>query len=131
MTLRDEAVTPEAEVFQAGTAFVSGLVFPSGPHWGFLQRAIEANPGHPWPAESGGAAALMAIRARCNVICSDKSRVEFADSNNTAHRKYLRSTAGLIDVPLFEVTESERRRQRQGMVTAMQRMVALVSSEGS
>ena len=46
MTLRDEAVTPEAEVFQAGTAFVSGLVFPSGPHWGFLQLAIEANPGH-------------------------------------------------------------------------------------
>jgi hypothetical protein len=118
------------EVFEAGTAFVSGLVFPSGPNWGFLQRAIEANPGHPWPAESGGAAALATIRARCNVLCSDRSRVEWQDFNNEAHRKYLLSTAGLIDIPLFEATEPERHRQRQGMVTAMQRMVALVYGDG-
>ena len=114
------------EVFDAGTAFVSGIVFPAGPYWSLLAEAIEANPGQPWPAESGGAAALAAILARCNFIGSDISRIEWPDFKNEAHRKYLPSIAGGIDIPLFEATEPERRRQRNGMMAAMQRMVALV-----
>lgn len=115
-----------AEVFDAGTTFVSGLVFPAGPYWHLLAEAIEANPGHHWPPDRGGSAALAAILARCKFIGTDISRIEWPDFNNEAHQKYLRGTAGGIDIPLFDATEPERRRQRNGMIAAMQRMVALV-----
>jgi hypothetical protein len=115
------------EIFQAGRALISGIVHPASTSEGLLHWAIEANPNFAWPSESGGAAAWADIVARTRVLCKDPSQkimVDYDDKESVT--KYRMVGAVNFDIPLYDALEPERRRQRNGMIAAMVRVVKLV-----
>lgn len=69
----------------------------------------------PWPEESGGLETFAKIHARCCELTDDsKVKVSFGD--------YSRG----VDAVLADLIEPERRRQRQIMVSAMERLFRLL-----
>lgn len=101
------------EIVTNGTAFISGLVHVTGasPDWAFdcaSPSAIAA-----WPAESGGPDALAALAEQFKVLRDEM----------WATRRFSMESE---DSPFSKLLAPERRRQRQGMVDAMARVVDLV-----
>jgi len=117
-------VSLAAEVLQAGSARVSGIVHThtADPFW--IGHALEANPNLVWPEESGGRAILLKIVERLRALREDPA----CKRGLTVQEAIDRNNAGLIqvDYPLYELLAGERNRQQRGMTLAMKRVCALL-----
>lgn len=111
------------EVLQAGCALASGLVHSTAAlHADILVHFTEnerARP--PWPSESGGEATYAAIVDRVRALHED------ADALQPLPRDHPLVSQGALptrtDARLHALLEPEQRRQRRGMVEAMQRVL--------
>jgi hypothetical protein len=116
------------EVTAAGRAFVSGAVHTLGADvrlwWYFVLRKDRAVD---WPEQSGGADAFDKIRQRCRgLVEGTLERERRTPEDLGSHRDY---NICMVDYPLYELLEPERRRQRAGMVAAMERVIDLVMTD--
>jgi hypothetical protein len=104
-----------AEVVGAGMAMVSGIVHPESarPQW-MLQFANERARAT-WPEESGGLTTLLELLDYCRMRTEQLRRSD--------------SFSWEVDEQLTRLLAPERRRQHEGMVAAMTRVVELAGAE--
>ena len=92
-------------ILRAGTCFVTGVVHARAGRPAAWRGALEATrSNHAWPAETGGAATLAQIRARCEAA----------------------GMADEIDAELDALVAPERQRLLDEMVAAMTRVLAQI-----
>lgn len=84
-----------------------------------------------WPQESGGRATLERIFARCRENREHRSEMKHLDENLWTHKRYPSSDShlGLVDAVLYELLTPEWRRQRTGMIQAMDRMCEVIATQ--
>ena len=111
------------DIIEAGTARVSGLIHSHIDERHLYHGLLAAGP-EGWPEESGGSATYHLILARAKAIATKQIERETLAMNAITAMGNIRLLGA--DYPLHLLIEPERERQRNAMVAAMERMLALL-----
>lgn len=118
------------EVVEAGRALVSGLVHPAGSDC-LVHLDQEHLAACNWPEDSGGRQQFETILDRIAVLKNDPSQRDSAELSARVNADMDDPVDFTMDSSLHRLVEPERRRQRAGMVEAMERACDLISARGS
>jgi hypothetical protein len=114
------------EALMAGRAFISGIVHKDGGSWKYLwQRAIESDVRFEDVLDRiDGPEIGKRILDRCRLLKENPSRAE--PGPPPEGDPFGGESLAVLDFPLHQLVESERRRQIEGMAAAAARLIKLV-----